>query len=153
MPRFTRTLDVACPAATLWAFHERPDAFALLLPPWERAVIVQPPTSLAIGTRVIIRQYLGPFWLTLTAEHVAFEPGHMFADRMSGGPFKSWLHRHIVEPTATGSRLTDDIEYELRGGALANLVAGRYAEKRLDRMFTHRHEVTRRACESASTPH
>jgi ligand-binding SRPBCC domain-containing protein len=148
MPRFTRTLDLAVPAATLWAFHERPDAFALLMPPWERTRVIQPPTSLAVGTRVVIRQYLGPLWVTLTAEHVALQPGHMFADRMSGGPFKMWLHRHIVEPTATGSRLTDDIEYELRGGALGDLVAGRFAAHKLDRMFAYRHEVTRRTCES-----
>jgi len=137
MPRFIRTLDLAVPAATLWAFHERPDAFALLLP-----------TSLAVGTEVIIRQYVGPFWVTLHAKHVALEPGHMFADQMSGGPFKNWLHRHIIEPTATGSRLIDDIEYQLRGGALGNLVAGRYAEKRLEKLFAHRHAVTRRACEA-----
>ena len=148
MPRFIRTLDLAVPAATLWAFHERPDAFALLLPPWERAVVLQPPTSLAVGTEVIIRQYVGPFWVTLHAKHVALEPGHMFADQMSGGPFKNWLHRHIIEPTATGSRLIDDIEYQLRGGALGNLVAGRYAEKRLEKLFAHRHAVTRRACEA-----
>ena len=143
MPRFTRTLEVAAPAATLWAFHERPDAFALLMPPWERTTILQPPTSLAVGTRVVIRQYLGPFWVTLHAEHVALEPGHMFADRMSGGPFKNWLHRHIVEPTATGSRLTDDIEYSLIGGPLGNAIGGPIARRRLDKMFDHRHAVTR----------
>ncbi len=147
MARFTRTLEVAAPATKLWAFHERPDAFALLTPPWENVEIVQPPTSLQVGTRVIIRQHLGPLSVTLTAEHVEYEPGRMFADRMSGGPVKSWLHRHIVEPTKTGSRLTDDIEYELRGGALGQAVAGRYAERRLERMFAYRHEVTRRECE------
>lgn len=51
MPRFTRTLEVAAPAATLWAFHERPDAFALLMPPWETHHHPPAPTSLAVGTR------------------------------------------------------------------------------------------------------
>lgn len=146
MPRFTRTLDLPVPAATLWAFHARPDAFSLLMPPWERSEVIQAPSSLEVGTRVIVRTRVGPVPFTITAEHVEYEPGHMFADRMSGGPFKSWLHRHIVEPTADGSRLIDDITYELRGGALAHALVGGIAERRLDRMFAYRHEVTRRVC-------
>lgn len=148
MPRFTRTLDVAAPAATLWAFHERPDAFALLLPPGERVDVLRPPTSLHVGTRVVVRQHIGPLSFTITAEHVEYEAGRMFADRMSGGPFKRWLHRHIVEPTPTGSRLIDDIDYELRGGKLAQALLAEMAERRLDRMFAHRHAVTRRVCEA-----
>lgn len=146
MPKFTRTLELPVPAATLWAFHERPDAFQLLMPPWERAEVIQPPTSLAVGTRVVVRTRVGPLKFTITAEHVEYEAGHMFADRMAGGPFKSWLHRHIVEPTTDGSRLIDDITYELRGGALGQAIGGPIAERRLDRMFAHRHAVTRRVC-------
>ena len=148
MPRFTRTLEVAAPASVLWAFHERPDAFALLMPPWESVEVLQPPRSLVVGTRVIVRQRVGPLRFTVTAEHVEYEQGRMFADRMSGGPFKNWLYRHIVEPTTTGSRLIDDIEYELVGGKLAQALVGRMAERRLDRMFGYRHEVTRRVCET-----
>lgn len=151
MPRFIRTLEVAAPASTLWAFHERPDAFSLLVPPWEHLEVLQPPTSLAVGTRVIVRQRIGLLSVTVTAEHVAYEPGRMFADRMAGGPFKHWLHRHIVEPTATGSRLIDDIEYTLVGGRLAQALVGRMVERRLARMFVHRHEVTRRICEARIT--
>lgn len=150
MAHFTRILEVAAPASVLWAFHERPDAFSLLMPPWENAEVVQPPRSLAVGTRVIVRQWIGPLRVTVTAEHVEYEPGRMFADRMSGGPFKHWLHRHIVEPTPTGSRLTDDIEYTLIGGKLGQLFGGGVAERRLDRMFAYRHEVTKRVCETGA---
>lgn len=148
MSRFIRTLDLTVPAATLWAFHERPDAFALLMPPWEHAEVIQQPRSLEVGTRVIIRQHLGPLSFTITAEHVEYEAGHMFADSMSGGPFKHWLHRHIIEPTPTGSRLTDDIEYQLIGGRLGQLIGGPIAERRLARLFAYRHEVTRHHCEA-----
>ncbi len=147
MPHFTRTLDLTVPASTLWAFHERPDAFSLLLPPWEHADIIQPPTSLVVGTRVIMRQHVGPLPFTITAEHVEYEHGRMFADCMSGGPFKHWLHRHIIEPTPTGSRLTDDIEYTLVGGRLAQALVGGMVERRLSRMFAYRHAVTRRLCQ------
>ena len=38
--RFLRTLDVAAPVERLWAFHERPDALALLQPPGERIEVI-----------------------------------------------------------------------------------------------------------------
>jgi len=147
MPHFTRTLELpGVPAERLWAFHERPDALQLLIPPGERVEVLQPPRSLEVGTRVVLRSHIGPLAFTITAEHVEYERGRLFADRMHGGPFKRWLHRHIIEPTPTGSRLTDDIDYALRGGPLADALAGPLARRRLERMFDHRHAVTRAAC-------
>ncbi len=146
MPRFVRILELPVPARTLWDFHERPDALQLLMPPDEPVEILESAASLAVGSRVVLRQRLGPVRVTIVAEHVEYEPGHVFADRMTGGPFRTWLHRHIVEPTATGSRLTDDIEYTLPGGRLADFFVGRWVTRKLDRMFAHRHAVTRRFC-------
>jgi hypothetical protein len=147
MPHFTRTLELpGVPVERLWAFHERQDALQLLIPPGERVEVLQPPTSLAVGTKVILRSHVGPIGFTITAEHVEYERGRLFADRMTGGPFKTWLHRHIMEPTATGSRLIDDIEYSLVGGPLGNVIGGPIARRRLERMFDHRHAVTRDAC-------
>ena len=91
---------------------------------------------------------LGPFWQTLVAEHVEYEPGRMFADRMLKGPFKSWLHRHIVTPRSPEQCvLTDDIEYELPLGLPGRIVGAPIARWQLQKMFDYRHEVTRRACE------
>ena len=59
MRLFRRTLMPAS-AAQLYAFHERPDALAQLIPPWERIRIVEAPTSLAKGTRVVLVQWFGP---------------------------------------------------------------------------------------------
>ena len=144
--RLARTLDVPVPVEVLWAFHERPDAFALLQPPWERAEILAPPTSLEVGTRVVLRTYLGPLPLVVEAEHIAYERGRSFTDTMRRGPFARWEHEHRCEATATGSRLTDAITYELPLGALGRWVAGAAVRRRLERMFDHRHEVTRRVC-------
>ena len=149
--RFVRETVVRAPAATVFAFHERPDALALLQPPWARSEILQPPASLAVGTRVVLRTKLGPVWRTIEAEHVAYEPGRMFADRMVRGPFAHWLHRHVVTPRGPGeSVLTDDVEYELPFGLLGRALGGPIARRQLERLFAYRHEVTRRACEEAS---
>ena len=82
-----------------------------------------------------------------------YEPGRMFADRMTKGPFRKWYHRHIVEPVAEDQcLLTDDITYELPGGALGRLFGGPFARRQLQRLFEYRHEVTRRVCEAPDPP-
>ncbi len=151
--RFVKESVIDASAAEVFAFHERPDALERLQPPWQATRILQPPTSLAVGTRVVLEiQVFGPFWQTLVAEHVAFEPGRMFADRMVTGPFASWLHTHLVTPKGPSRCvLTDDIEYELPLGVLGRVFGGAFARRTLERMFEFRHEVTRAACEESST--
>lgn len=135
----------------MWAFHARPDALQRLIPPWQKTELVESSgEGLEVGRRVVLRQRVGPLWISMTAVHVAYEEGHLFADRMSGGPFDYWLHRHIFEETANGTRLTDDIEYALRGGAVGRLVVGGWFRGELEKMFNYRHTVTKTECERAS---
>jgi ligand-binding SRPBCC domain-containing protein len=149
MQHFQKKSHIAASAEKVFAFHEMPDAFARLQPPWQTTEIIQPPVSLAVGTRVILRTKLGPIWQTIEAEHVEYQAGRMFADRMVKGPFRYWLHRHIIEPVAENACiLIDDIEYALPLGPVGNLFGGWFARRELERLFEYRHEVTRKACES-----
>ncbi|MGB5266852.1 MAG: SRPBCC family protein [Polyangiales bacterium] len=146
--RFVKESLINASAQTVFAFHEAPDAFERLQPPWQTTRIVQPPTSLQVGTQVILKVKVGPLWQTIVAEHVAYEPGKMFADRMLKGPFANWLHKHIVTPRGDDQCvLTDDIEYELPLGIVGRAFGGGFARRNLERMFDFRHQVTREACE------
>ena len=148
--RFLKTSIIQASAADVFSFHERPDALARLTPPWQKTEIVQAPSSLEVGTRVVLRTRIGPLRQTIVAEHVEYERGHMFADRMIEGPFARWLHRHIVTPAGEGAcTLTDDIDYELPLGVLGRVFGAAIARRQLERLFTFRHEVTRLACEPA----
>ncbi len=148
--QFVKKSRIAASAQVVFAFHEAPDAFARLLPPWQKSEIIQPPTSLAVGTRVILRTKVGPIWQTIEAEHVEYEAGKMFADRMNKGPFARWLHRHVITPDGPSAcTLTDDIEYELPLGVLGRVFGGPFARRELERLFEYRHRVTREACEAS----
>lgn len=147
--RFKKESVIQASAERVFAFHEAPDAFERLQPPWQETEVVQPPTSLEVGTRVELRVKVGPFWQTLVAEHVEYEPGKMFADRLVKGPFSKWLHRHIVTPRGPNECvLTDDIEYELPLGAIGKFFGGPFARRNLERLFEYRHQVTREAAEN-----
>ncbi|MEX1361691.1 MAG: SRPBCC family protein [Nannocystaceae bacterium] len=149
MQHFVRELEIRASAHTVFAFHEAPNAFERLQPPWQRSEIVTPPSSLEVGTRVVVRVKVGPLWQTIEAEHVEYEPGRMFADTMRRGPFRYWLHRHVVTPIdSTRCTLTDDVTYALPFGPVGQLLGGWFARRELDRLFDFRHEVTRKACEA-----
>jgi uncharacterized protein len=141
MRLFRRTLMPAC-AKDVYAFHERPDALARLIPPWERVRIVEPPASLAAGTRVLLRQWVGPIPMTVESIHRSCQPGVSFVDEMVRGPFARWVHEHRFEHmSATASWLVDDVDYELPFGVLG-LAARGMVTRRIERMFAFRHDVT-----------
>lgn len=151
MPRFVRESLIQAPADVVFAFHEAPDAFERLQPPWQTTQILQPPSSLEVGTRVVLKVKLGPLWQTVEAEHIGYEPGRSFTDRMVRGPFRRWVHHHVVEPEGEQAcRLIDDIDYQLPLPPLGDLFGGLFARRELRRLFEYRHRVTRDACEPAS---
>ena len=87
----------------VFSFHELPDAFLKLVPPWEDAKILQKADISVIGSRAIIEtKILGLIPARWVAEHTAYDPPRYFEDVQVSGPFKSWRHRHIIEPHATG---------------------------------------------------
>jgi len=133
----------------VFGFHERPDAFELLQPPWETVEIVTPPRGLDVGTRVELRARIGPFWRTIVAEHVAYEKNVLFEDVMRSGPFPRWHHRHLFFEHEDGCRLRDEVDYDPPFGLLGRLADRALIRSRLRRMFDYRHDVTRRAVTSA----
>ena len=153
MPIFEKRTRIAAPPARVFAFHELPDALQRLTPPWEASRIVErvPAEGLAVGTRVVLEVHVGPIRQRIVAEHTQFDPGRMFHDRMTEGPFARWEHTHLVEPDgAGGAWLVDHVDYALPLGALGQLGGGWFVRRKLDRMFAYRHDVTRRFCEAAT---
>ena len=146
--RFVAKSVIHCTPERLFAFHELPDAFRRLLPPWERIEVIQTAPSLQMGNVTIVRTRIAPLlWVTLESAHTIYDPPHAFEDIQIQGPFKSWRHRHLVEPHEEGAKLTDEIHFEAPGGVVGRLLAPKMVVPRLQKMFEYRHEVTRRWCE------
>ena len=152
MPTFQRSVSVSAPAQDLFAWHLRDGAFEDLVPEWDGTRIVERSGRLEDNSlRVVLSvPVLGPVRQRWTIRHEGFEAGRRFCDVMERGPFPRWHHEHLVEPVdAESSRLVDTITYELPLGALGRLVGGPIVRRRLERMFDHRHDVTRRAFEAS----
>ena len=134
----------------VFAFHELPDAMARLMPPWESARIIESAPNLLPGARAIIEtRILGLIPTRWVARHTLYDPPRMFEDVQDEGPFRSWRHRHIIEPHTAGATLRDEIEYEPPLGPIGRLAAPLVIIPRLKRLFDYRHRVTRDWCERA----
>jgi len=135
----------------VFAFHERSDALSRLTPPWEPTRVVSAAPDLRVGSVAVVEtRMLGLVPVRWVARHTAYDPPRMFEDVQAEGPFRSWRHRHTVEPHAEGATLRDEVEYEPPLGALGRLAAPLLIEPRLRRLFDYRHEVTRAWCEGAA---
>lgn len=146
--RFVKESIIRAAPERVFAFHELPDVMTRLLPPWESSRIVEAAPSLRVGSRALIDTKLfGLFTVRWEALHTVYEPPRMFEDTQVKGPFRSWRHRHLVEPHGEGALLRDEIEYEPPLGFLGRLGGPLLIVPRLRKLFDYRHEVTRQWCE------
>jgi ligand-binding SRPBCC domain-containing protein len=149
--RFVHESIIRAAPERVFAFHELPDALERLTPPWERSRVVRAAPSLRAGEVAVVEARLfGVVPVRWVAEHTVYDPPRMFEDVQVEGPFKSWRHRHFVEPHEKGAVLRDEVEYETPLGVLGRLAAPLLVEPRLRRLFEYRHHVTREWCEGAA---
>ncbi|MDH3492664.1 MAG: SRPBCC family protein [Acidobacteriota bacterium] len=142
--KFEKETIIKAKPERVFAFHELPDAFERLIPPWEAARVVQKADITKIGSQAIIEQKLfGLLSQKWVAEHTKYDPPRMFEDVQISGPFKSWVHRHIVEPHGEGSVLRDEIEFDPGFSILGEIGAPLVIYPKLRKMFDFRHKVTR----------
>lgn len=146
--QFVKESVIHATAERVFAFHELPDAFERLVPPWEAATVIQKADISVIGSRAIIEQKIfGIIPSRWVAEHTAYEPPRAFEDVQISGPFKSWTHRHLIEPHGEGALLRDEIGFVPPLWILGDIAAPLFIIPKLEKMFAYRHEVTRKWCE------
>lgn len=126
---------------TLFEWHERPDAFELLTPPWRKVAIVERSEgALEKGYWQIMRIALpigSHDWKAVITE---CQPPHYFVDEQEYGPFAYWHHRHEMHARGPNeSELVDEITYALPGGRFGQWMLGWYIRRDLERLFTYRH--------------
>jgi ligand-binding SRPBCC domain-containing protein len=146
--KFIKETEINAPPRAIFAFHELPNAFEMLIPPWENARIIQKADISVIGSRAIIEtKIFGLFPSRWVAEHTKYEPPTMFEDVQISGPFKSWRHQHIILTTENGGILRDEIDFEPPYSVLGSFAAPIVIVPKLEKMFEYRHKITKEFCE------
>lgn len=146
---FTRSATIAAPQTELRDWHFRPGAFARLNPPWEPVEHLSGTSTIEEGKEFEFRVGRPPFSMRWRGRYRITPDG--FEDSQIKGPFKTWKHNHIFKSgDGDSSTLTDHVQFDYPFGPLGKLVAKPFIEKKLDRMFRYRHEVTKKDLRSRS---
>ncbi|MEM9586079.1 MAG: TIGR01777 family oxidoreductase [Planctomycetota bacterium] len=141
---YTASVTLPVSVQESFAYHDRPGCLNRLIPPWESVRLEKSDQSLAVGSKVVLVTRLMGIPLRWVAEHTRYEPPTLFADTQRSGPFAQWDHEHRFESLqADVSRMTDQIEYRLPGGAVGRLLGGWKARQTIEAMFAYRHRITR----------
>jgi len=148
MLRFEYSSIIHAPVEAVFAFHERPEALSLLVPPnMPVRVVERSGNGIQAGARIVLRHK--PSGLRWIAMHTEYEKNRLFVDTQASGPFRHWVHRHIFEPVEGPHkcRLTDSIEFSIHPWSLLDRALGWFVRRQLHAMFQYRHNVTARQCE------
>ena len=149
---FTRSVRIERPASEVFAWHERPGAFARLAPPWQKIEVLSHTGGIRDGAKVSLCMKIGPVLVRWDVEHRDYIGGVQFRDVQVRGPFAHWDHLHRVEAVEGGRAcvLTDEITYKLPFGVPGRIVGGAYVRRELERLFDYRHALTKAEVELAN---
>jgi ligand-binding SRPBCC domain-containing protein len=80
-------------------------------------------------------------WATLIER---WEPPYEFVDVQLRGPYHAWRHTHRFVSEGQGTRIVDDVEYELPLGPLGRVVEALWVRREVARIFNYRTKVIAR---------
>jgi len=143
---FVKSATIDARIETVFGFHEREDALQLLSPTFPPIRIIQKTGGIEAGARVEI----AVAFIRWSALHTAYDRNRLFVDEQVRGPFAKWVHRHEFEDLGVSTRLTDRVEFVLRGGPIVIAALGWVVRLGLNRIFAQRHKTTKRFCERFS---
>ncbi|CAJ1494400.1 TIGR01777 family oxidoreductase [[Mycobacterium] kokjensenii] len=131
----TFTSTVAAPRREVFAWHERPGAFARLSPPWQPMRLRSEADSLRDGTAELAL----PGGLRWIAEHRAdgYDPPRRFVDELGGHGLASlparlalnWRHTHEFDDLGDGrTRMTDTVQAPIPAALLRPMFVYRHRQ-------------------------
>lgn len=141
--QFVRRTRIAAPVERVFRWHELSGALEKLTPPGEPVQMVAQTGGIRDGGRVELAIGYPPFSVRWIAEHTGYVENRQFRDIQIRGPFRRWEHTHLFETDGPHAcYLEDRVEYELPFGWLGAWLLGPVIQRKLDRLFRYRHQVT-----------
>jgi len=140
--RLTRQQIVSASLDEVWAYFATPQNLNEMTPSDMKFDIVHGGEGKMfqgqlIEYRVGFMPLVKSRWLTEIA-HV--EDQAYFVDEQRIGPYRFWYHEHSFETVNGGTRITDQVTYELPFGFLGDIVHALWVGNRLKGIFDFRRE-------------
>jgi uncharacterized protein len=136
---------VARPLDQVFDFFSKAENLQELTPRWLhfRILSVEPePVRQGTLIRYALRWRIFP--IRWTTEIVAWEPPHRFVDVQLKGPYKLWHHEHRFVAEGEGTRIFDEVRYELPFGWLGTIAHKAKVRRDVESIFAYRRQVVSR---------
>jgi ligand-binding SRPBCC domain-containing protein len=137
-------------SADTWVSRPRADVFPFfadaanlqtLTPPWLHFVIETPlPVAMYPGRQIRYRITVHAVPLRWVSEITTYQPPDRFVDEQRRGPYRRWIHTHRFVEERGGTRILDDVEFDMIGSWLV----GGLVARDLTAIFTYRHQTLMR---------
>jgi ligand-binding SRPBCC domain-containing protein len=129
----------------VFPFFEKAENLALITPSWLGFRVLTPtPVRMGEGTMIDYRIRLFGLpvrWRSLISR---YEPPLAFVDEQLIGPYGRWRHLHRFEAVPDGTRLIDEVDYQLPPWlpqAAAELIDRFQVRPQVEEIFAYRREV------------
>lgn len=127
------------PLEEVFDFFAAAENLERITPPWLRFRIVTPtPIEMRVGARIDYRIRLRGVPVRWQSEITTWEPPHRFVDEQVRGPYRLWVHEHVITREGRRTRVEDTVTYAVPGGVL---VRNLFVRTELERIFEYRSSV------------
>ena len=137
--RLVSSQTIDAPIEEVFAFFSRPDNLGRITPRSmgfeQLSTDLETRAGLEIDHR--IRPLLG-IPMLWRSKIDAFDPPHSFVDRQLRGPYRRWEHHHTFTAVEGGTRIDDEVTYELPLGPLGEIAHAAVVRGQLLEVFRHR---------------
>ncbi len=137
--RLTATQTIARPLEDVFAFFSKPQNLARITPPGlgfeRRSDHLEMRAGLEIDYRIRPLPVIPMGWRTRIA---AYDPPRSFTDVQVAGPYRRWEHVHRFTAVPGGTRVDDEVTYEVPLGPLGAIAHRLLVRDQLLAIFRHR---------------
>jgi ligand-binding SRPBCC domain-containing protein len=138
MPHYTVTIEIARPLSDMFVFFTKPKNLVQFTPPDYNLELLTGPEVLARGERLVWQGRRFGVSQKIIQEVATFDLEKLIIVEQKQGPFKSWIQAHHFEPSGSGTRIIEKIDFEPPGGMLGFLVTANSIRKELDNVSAFR---------------
>jgi ligand-binding SRPBCC domain-containing protein len=134
-----RTQSFANPLREVFAFFSDPANLTRITPDWLRFNIISPqPVIMAEGTLIDYTLRVHGIPLTWRSEITAWNPPYRFVDEQRKGPYRYWIHEHLLADRNGVTEVTDRVHYAVPGGAIVQRL---FVARDVAKIFDYRRAV------------
>ncbi len=137
-----RDLVVPFPRDRVFEFFADAHNLERITPPWLRFEVKTPgPIAIRDGALIDYRLRVRGFPMGWRTRIALWNPPFQFVDTQLKGPYKLWHHTHTFEECDGGTRMTDEVRYQLPMGPLGDAVHAWMVRRDVETIFDYRNRT------------